>query len=170
MGVNITFKAIIPPKINPDTWKMTMLKALDREIQIDKRMLQKTVTTWSSPKPVFKTEAKVSTTEGATARAWTDSDKWNWVDQGTESHPIPVRNAPYLVFRWGPGRRPKTKVRTLGSGRGAQGRNWAKRKIVQHPGIKAREFSQEVIERRRHYFYRDMLKANTDGVIKACKG
>jgi len=115
---------------------------------------------------VFKTESKVG--ESATARAWTDSEKWNWTDQGTEPHVIRPRRA--RVLRFAVGGKPKTKVRTLGSGRGKRGNRWVTKKVVHHPGTTARHFSEEVQTRRRHYFYRDMLKANTDGVIKACKG
>ena len=167
MAVNLKFKAIVPPKINPDLYKMEILKALDKEIQIDKRMLQKTVTTWKSPKPFFKTQSKV-TNQQAEARAWTDDERWNWTDQGTKPHYIVARRAKYLTFATGG--RPKTKVRTLGSGRGSRGKNWRRTKVVRHPGTTARLWSQEVIKRRRNYFLRYMREANERGARKAQKG
>jgi len=164
--MKIKFKAIIPPKINPDLYKVEVLKALDREIQIDKRMLQKTTKTWKSPKPVFKTKSKVG--NDAVARVWTEDDRWNWTDQGTKAHYIVARRAPYLVFPTGG--KPKTKVRKLGSGRGKRGKNWRRKKVVRHPGTKAREWSQEVIKRRRKYFVRDMDRANEKGARRAQRG
>ena len=166
MAVNIKFKPIIPPKINPEAYKLEVLKALDREIQIDKRMLEKTTTTWKKPRPVFKTKSKVG--NDAEARVWTEDDRWNWTDQGTDPHYIVARNSPYLKFATGG--KPKTRVRTLGSGRGKRGKNWVQKKVVRHPGTKAREWSQEVIKRRRAYFLRDMEKANARGVRKAQSG
>jgi hypothetical protein len=166
MAVTIKFKAIVPPKINPDLYKLQMLKALDREIQIDKRMMEKTVTTWSHPRPVFRTESKVS--DMAMARAWTDSDKWNWTDQGTEPHYIVARRSKYLKFTVGG--KPKTRVRTLGSGRGARGRRWVQKQVVKHPGTKARLWSQEVVKRRRSLFLRDMQAANVKGTDRASRG
>ena len=166
--MKIKFKAIVSPKINPNAYKLEMLKALDREVQIDKRMLQKTVTTWKSPKPVFKTESKVSESKGAVGRVWTESEIWNWTDKGTKAHYIVARNAPYLKFKGGG--KAKTRVRTLGSGRGKSGKNWVQKKVVRHPGTEAREWSQEVIKRRRAYFLRDMEKANARGVRKAQSG
>lgn len=167
MAVNLKFKAIIPPKINPDLYKKEVLKALDREIQIDKRMLEKTVTTWKSPRPVFKTKSKV-TNQQAEARAWTEDDRWNWTDRGTPAHYITAKRGKYLTFSYGG--RPKTKVRTLGSGRGSRGNKWAKKQVVKHPGTKARLWSQEVIKRRRAYFLRDMELANEKGANKAMAG
>jgi len=164
--MKITFKAIVPPKINPESYKLEMLRALDREIQIDKRMLQKTVTTWSS-KPVFKTEAKTVRDE-VRGRAWTEDDRWNWTDQGTRPHYITARRGKYLTFATGG--KPKTKVRTLGSGRGTRGKNWRRVKVVKHPGTTARLWSQEVIKRRRTYFLRDMNSANAKGVARAQSG
>ena len=167
MAVNIKFKAITPPEINPDIYKLEMLKALDREIQIDKRMLQKTTTTWKSPKPVFKTKSKV-TNKQAEARVWTEDERWNWTDQGTKPHYIAARRAKYLTFTVGG--RPKTKVRTLGSGRGSRGKTWRRTKVVRHPGTKARKWSQEVIKRRRSYFLKQMGEANERGARKAQRG
>jgi len=166
MAVNMKFKAIVPPKMNPDLYKLEMLKALDREIQIDKRMLQKTTTTWKS-KPVFKTESKV-TNKQAEARAWTEDDRWNWTDQGTKPHYIVARRAKYLTFATGG--KPKTRVRTLGSGRGSRGKNWRRAKVVKHPGTEARLWSQEVVKRRRAYFLRDMGNANAKGAARAQRG
>lgn len=152
--VQIEFKPIIPPEIKPQLFKKELLKAMDRELQIDRRMLQKTTTTWKKPRPVFKVEVKVNVREGARGRVWTEDDRWNWTDQGTKAHTIRSKTGKNLKFTVGG--RSKTKVRTLGSGGGKRGKRWVSKKSVRHPGTKAREFSQEVIKRRKKFFVRDM--------------
>lgn len=73
---------------------------------------------------------------------------WRMVDQGTKPHTIPaiVPKNKKAITVLGPGR-PKTAVRVVGSSGGSRGPVVAvvkRTKPIQHPGSKAREFSQVV--------------------------
>ena len=148
-------KAVTPRKrIDYLKWQLAILKALNDEGEIIKRMYKKTVATWSQPKPVFRITAKFSDREGASVDVYTTNQKYLWVDLGTEPYIIRPRKMPYLKFRVGG--KPKTKVRTIGSGAGRAGNTWVTTKLVRHPGIKAREFSDEIRKRRRPHFFINM--------------
>lgn len=100
---------------------------------------QNTTRTWTH-KPTFTVEK--------TTRGWainTDSQIYQWVDQGTRPHVITAKNALLLKF---PGPyQPKTKPNVIGSFAGGRGRVWVSKRTVQHPGTEARNF-RDIIMRR----------------------
>ena len=78
----------------------------------------------------------------------TGKDKmlWTWTSRGTKPHPIDARNAPYLVFPYGgPRARPKTTPRHGVTIRSPT-EKWASVKHVDHPGTKAREFEERIMD------------------------
>lgn len=135
--------------------------ALDVTAQESLVDLQKTTRTWKTQVNFTITKLKYGRSIG------TRSVIYKYVDQGTEAHRIRARNAPYLVFRWGPGRRAKTKVATIASYNGKQGENWAKRKEVWHPGTQARLFTQVINTRNKRRFPKNLNAALREARRKA---
>lgn len=73
----------------------------------------------------------------------TDNDIWNWIDRGTKPYRIYPRpgNRVGLIFRTGG--RPKTIAGVFGSTLGSAPTSGIIRaKVVRHPGIKARRWSE----------------------------
>lgn len=83
-----------------------------------------------------------------TVRGWkidTNSQIYQWVDQGTRPHIISAKNAPFLTFRYP--YQAATKPRWISSRQAALGKNWARKKSVNHPGTEARNFTDEIMKR-----------------------
>jgi len=160
-------KAIKPRKrIDAYQFSLAIMKELENQGQIAKRMYQKTTTTWRSPRPVFRVETKIARPPGprggresrpASVSVYTSDDRYIWTDYGTKPHIIRPRRSKYLRFRVG--YKAKTRVRVIGSRRGGKFGSWVSAKIVRHPGTKAREFTKEIQKRRRRPFHEAMAKA-----------
>jgi hypothetical protein len=75
----------------------------------------------------------------------TDDEVYGYVDQGTPPHIIAPKRG--KVLRFGPGSRPKTTVRVIGSTAGSKGGAPVVARVVHHPGTEAREFSQTLQEK-----------------------
>lgn len=162
----IRLEAIVPKQLfKIRTVRAEMLMEMGRQIDIIDRMYGATYRTWSH-KPQFKKafrtavnflEAKVSTIDVIYA----------WADDGTKAHPILPRlhggRAGVLAF---PARfAPKTKVRTIGSGRGSKSGS-AFATHVFHPGTRARNFTKEIVKRRAPFYAPQMQAAIRRGVIR----
>jgi hypothetical protein len=102
-------------------------------------MYQRTTRTWKH-KPRFYPKR---TATGITIN--TDSDIYKWTDYGTKPHIIRAKNAPFLVFRWP--YKAATKPRVIGSINAKYGKFWARKLQVNHPGTKARHFTDEISKR-----------------------
>lgn len=102
-------------------------------------LYQRTTRTWKR-KPRF---IPLRTPRGVTIA--TDSAIYKYVDFGTRAHDIVARRVPFLVFRWP--YKAATKPRVISSYKAQYGDNWAKRKRVRHPGIKARDFTDTIAKR-----------------------
>jgi len=73
----------------------------------------------------------------------TESTPYTWVDGGTDGpYKIRAKNANFLSFKTGG--RPKTMPGRLQSMVGSPGTKWRSAAEVEHPGIKARNFSELV--------------------------
>lgn len=71
----------------------------------------------------------------------TDDQIWAWLNEGTRPHLIAPRRAKALAFAVGG--RAKTRPRVLGSSAGSAGNTFVTtRGVVQHPGTKAREWTE----------------------------
>lgn len=110
------------------------------EAEIRKRMLNKTVRTWDN-------EVKFNLTWDKEADIFsvivsTDSKIFMWVNEGTSiRHALMPKNF-----------QPKTRPRVIGSrSRGTQ-KPVVVSKSIRRPGIEAREFTDEISERREHLF------------------
>ncbi|RLC88773.1 MAG: hypothetical protein DRJ03_01610 [Chloroflexi bacterium] len=137
----INLKPIEPKEFKIPGIKGKLEKMLRHEAWIQRRMMQKVTRTWKGTKPRFKREIKVdrgnlrlTTLPYGNPKA---VNKFRWLNEGTR-----VRHAVMSKdFR------PKTRHRTIGSRRGRGGMVFVSRKIRQ-PGIKAREWTDEIRKRR----------------------
>ncbi len=104
------------------------------------KMFEATTQTWNR-QPTFEIDRE------NTGR-WsikTDNEIYHYVDAGTKPHIIQARHVAYLKFTVP--FTPKTKPRVISSFRGSRGDQWVSKKRVQHPGIRAREFSRIIAQR-----------------------
>jgi hypothetical protein len=160
MGFGVNFDMFFKNPGEPQYRQIVtkLRRALTKEAQIQKRMLQKTTKTWRGTKPKFRSLTEV-TSEGITIFIFpTGSEmavnKFIWLDQGTKE-------------RWAVmsrGWRSKTQTRVLGS-RGGRGRvviagrkAMRRRNIGVRPGIQARMWTQEVVKRRERRFVETMQR------------
>lgn len=72
----------------------------------------------------------------------TEDTPFVWVDLGTEGHFIEARNAPMLKFKVGG--MPKTMPGRIVSRKGMPGTQWKSKFRVWHPGIEARNISENI--------------------------
>jgi len=150
--VVFVFKAIKPKRLKIDAIRLELLNELRREGKDQRNELDKTTETWKGDKPKFQSEiglgasdASVATGPGGPTQG---VKKWNWLNEGTR-----VRHA-LMSPNW----RSKTVPRKVKSRRG-RGRLVTVSKKIVRPGIKAREWSGIVQERRKKPFRRRLLKA-----------
>ncbi len=157
-------KGLKPKKLKVKQVRLNILNALRAEGKIVKRELEKTTATWKGSKPTFEIaigltgrDAIVLIGPGGNPKG---AQKWVWLDEGTKkNYPITAKNAPLLIFRDGRGFRPKTKVKTFSSGPGANTGAIVSKKQVIHPGIEAREWSIEIVKRRKKRFTKTIIEA-----------
>lgn len=97
---------------------------------------RKTWATWKH-KPELQVDIAADSVEISV-----NDDVWNWLNAGTEAHEIRPRNARVLAFN---GKfSPKTQPGVIGSGAGSSGGNKIFSRGVQHPGTKARNWTQAI--------------------------
>ena len=123
----------------------TKLKAeLRREGEIVQRAFERTVKTWDTPVE-FKIERMGMSSDGFYVEVTTDSEIYRFINDGTS-----IRYATMPK-----GYRPKSQVRVIGS-RSGGGEPLFINKKVPRPGIVAREYVDEIANRRAPYFYNNM--------------
>lgn len=134
------------------------------EAEIERRMFLRTVRTWSH-KPHFQMEQRLDTgRRRGSVKVWTTDQVYGWIDEGTKAHYVPKSGVATMMF---PSRsRPKTKVRTIGSGAGSRSNYITRRGRWRVSGITPRKFSAEVKKRRRKPYTKSMNDAVERGVNK----
>jgi hypothetical protein len=156
-------KSLKPKKLKVKEVRLKLLNALRAEGRIVKREFEKTTATWKGAKPTFEIAIGLTGKDAIVlvgpAGDQEGAQKWVWLNDGTEPHPIRAKNVPNLIFRDGRGFKPKTKVKTFSSGPGANVGKWVKKPAVQHPGIEARDWTGEIAKKRRKPFTKNMIKA-----------
>ncbi len=129
--------------------------------QIAKREFEKVVSTWS-PRATFRVDWHERPNQ-AIVQVITNDKRFLWLDKGTR-------------IRWAVMSRdfsPKTTYRTIGARSGGgrvviRGRQaMQQRNIKPRRGIKAREFSKEILKRRKPSFYKAMREAIARGKRKS---
>ena len=157
----IQFKAIKPPKFSTDQLYLMLEGACKGFSKTAVTEFKKTSRTWKD-KPTFEfryanARSMGSGQQGAYVHVWTNHQKWNWANEGTRPHVIRARRAPMLVFAVGG--RPKTKPGRIAAGPGKKGNKVIRKKAVQHPGGKARDFTGQITEKLRPVWNRTMRAA-----------
>lgn len=131
------------------------IKTTLQEVAQDARAdLEKTTATWE-----HEVEFTIAPIPEGLLISTTDRI-WNMVDRGTRPHIIVPKRGKVLVF--GPGKRPKTTVRVIGSGAGGGAGAPVVAHIVHHPGTDARQFS-DVVQKQ----YQDELPCRMQAAIDA---
>lgn len=119
------------------------LRATGQELKTDH---DKVVRDWRH-KPTFRAQvdsrAAIRTVkiipQGANQRIW------YYVDLGTKAHPIRAKNKPFLKFQTGYSAR-TAPVAQFNKGTGQKFGAWRQKKVVNHPGVKARQFSKTFLK------------------------
>jgi hypothetical protein len=154
-------KGLKPKKLKVKEVRLNILNVLRAEGNAVKKELEKTTTTWKGAKPTFTIAIGLTGNDAIVlvgpAGNPEGAQKWVWLDEGTKPHPIVAKNAPNLVFRTNFS--PKTKVKTFSSSAGSISPPWRAVKKVDHPGIDAREWSKEIVKRRKKRFTNSIIKA-----------
>lgn len=151
-------------KLKPAKVRLKILNVLRKEGRAIKREFEETTASWKGAKPTFELAIGL-TGKDATVLVGPGGDregaqKWLWLNDGTKkNYPIEAKNAPFLVFRDGRGFTPKTKVKSFSSGPGANTGEFVSKKKVIHPGIEARDWTGEIVKRRKKKFTQAMIEA-----------
>lgn len=122
-----------------------------------------TTKTWDK-RPEFKVSTHLTAKmPSPSVEVWTDNELWRMLDEGTKPHPIFAgiytgrSNKRALAF---PSTfAAKTKVGVLDSFQGSSGGQKLLRPYVDHPGTKARKWSQALEKKWRKAFKREMEAA-----------
>lgn len=170
-------KGLKPAKLKVKQVRLNILNELRKEGQVIKSEFDKTTASWDGAKPTFeiaigltRQDAIVLVGPGGNPEG---AQKWVWLDEGTKkNYPITAKNPrvikrngksvkmpPMLIFRHGSGFTPKTQIGIFASGSGANTGSWVSKKTVTHPGIEARQWTQEIAKRRRKKFTQNIIKA-----------
>lgn len=114
-------------------------KGMREAAEAVKADFDKTVSTWEH-KPDFKI-----TEQSENFIVSTDDEVFGFVDLGTKPHVIVAKRA--RVLRFATGGKPKTSPGKITSGSGSKGGDVVFRPRVNHPGTKARLFTQQIAKR-----------------------
>ena len=159
-------KAIKPARMKPKEVRFEVLNALRKEGRAHVKLYKKTVGTWKK-KPKFGFLISTAPAGDLSLLSGPESggQVWEWLNRGTKGpYPIIAKKAPLLRFRTG--YTAKTQPRQFSSGSGGAKGPWRSKKAVMHPGIKAREWSEEMVKTRQRPFNRNMFRAVQRGTKK----
>jgi len=164
-------KPIVPKEYNVAGVRKELIDVMRVESSIVQSMYLKTTKTWKT-KPKFKKKVrKVGDSYHMTVGYDPDTKEgqiYEYVDLGTRRHVIRARRAPMLRFRVGG--KPKTRPKRIASYKGKRGKHWRSKKVVVHPGTKARLFTATIHERRRPKLDAAFNKAMKKGIKIAERG
>ena len=152
--MTFVLKAVIPKKLfRFRTVREELLRELDKQIDIIDRMYQKTYRTWTT-KPTF-TKTISTGKERISVTTATGFAVMRFLDDGTKVRRA-VMTSDFVA---------KTTPRTIGSKGGRGGVIFISRKLTL-PGIKARNFTKEIVKRRAKNYTKAMDRALRRGVIR----
>lgn len=114
-------------------------QSMDDAAEMVKKDFEQTTASWDHT--VTFTIAK----QGADRTVTTTDEIWGYVDEGTKPHVIVAKRA--RVLRFAVGGKPKTSPGKITSGSGSKGGDVVFRPRVNHPGTKARLFTQQIAKR-----------------------
>lgn len=165
--MQIKLFVIIPQPLNVSGMKQELINMMRDVGERIREEFEDTTKTWNH-KPRFEPSTSVPKvgTDMISVETTTTDKVYNWVSDGTPSHPIFPVNAKALAF---PGKFiPKTFPGIIGSGVGSSGpvdqfRNW-----VAHPGVEARKFDKSIADKEKENI-KISLKQTMSLVAKASK-
>lgn len=156
-------KSLKPKKLSVSKVRLKILNELRKEGRAVKKEFEKTTATWKGAKPTFEIAIGLTGKDAIVligpAGDPEGAQKWVWLNDGTKPHVIKAKNVPNLIFRHGSGFKPKTKVKTFSSGPGANTGPIVSKKQVKHPGIEARDWTGEIVKKRKKKFNQALIKA-----------
>lgn len=162
MAGTLVIKQIKPKRFNDKAFRASLLGGMTKTKNDILKDFQKTTATWKH-KVTFEAALSQSL-GGASVHVITTDEIYNYVNNGTEPHPIfagqytGLSNKKALSFRWG-GKgsyKAKTKPRYIGSLPGGATGPRVARPYVQHPGTKARKFDEMIAKKWQPMFKRRM--------------
>lgn len=153
-------KSIKPKKLKVDKTRLRILNELRNQGNLVKKDLERPIKTWNDP-PKIEVLIDLDKKDATVLIGPTGTDlqvnKFVWGDKGTRPHVIKAKNAPLLKFKTQ--FTPKTTPGTLASRAGSSSPPWASKKVVNHPGTKARGWSELALRRRKKKFINAMIIA-----------
>jgi hypothetical protein len=156
-------KAIVPKRLlkSKDVEK-AVAAAVNSSLEVIERDFKRTTRTWEHKVAftVIKAGMNGGALEGAVG---TDDDVFNFVDKGTKPHLILPNSAQALHFQTGYAS--KTSPNVVGSHTGGPSGGFVFADHVNHPGIEARNLSDEIIRRRQ-----GMLESRVEQAILKVTG
>ena len=168
MSTAISFKAIKAKKLNIDGFRLEILNELRKEGAEHKKTLKRTVQGWKNP-PSFESLQGLTGEDAIVLTGPTGNDDavqhWVWTDEGTAAHVITAKNAPALRFMINYS--PSTQPGSFDSHPSGSWPPWRRPKSVNHPGTKARKWSETLTKRRKRPFQRRMFGAMKRASSKA---
>lgn len=141
----LVYKLIKPQTLKVDIFRLYFLNALRQAGRDIMKDFEKTTATWKN-KPTF--EIQISLSGGLQVEVYTEDEIYRYVDKGTEPHDIwpgfYTGKSDKKVLAFSSTFSPKTIPGVIGSGPGSRGKVDTFRPYVEHPGTKARNFSEEI--------------------------
>lgn len=131
--------AILPKhkKLNMRRVIENTLTAQAKAIKVD---LALPAATWRHKAPV-----SIATTAPYERTITVADEIYAMLNEGTRAHDIVAKNKPFLVFKYP--FRPKTVPNEIRSNKGGVGNQWAKKRVVKHPGTKARNWDRVIAKK-----------------------
>ena len=166
-------KAIKPPKLKDDVFRLEMLNAIRKTGTVVKKDFQKTTATWKH-KPKFEVLISLKG-PGPELLVGTDDEIYKWVSRGTEG-PYEIWAGFYtgksdkkaLAFK--SRFTAKTAPNVIGSFPGSSSGSTVVRPYVVHPGIDPRGFEEAIQEDRQPWYKRQMEMAMSEAAKKSGYG
>lgn len=127
--------------------------AVAKTLDGQKKDLERTVETWDN-KPKFETDGPRRVGDTIEGSVSTSDKRFLWVDRGVRPHSIDASPGQMHFQR---GYRAKTRRRMLSSMAGGKTNTgpWHSPRMVDHPGIRAREFTDVVAKKWQAKFIRE---------------
>lgn len=166
----IRFRAIVPVGTAVDlrAAEQEIKAAVTSSVRYGRRLYSRTTTGWKK-RPGFSIKRGYWLGPYAIAAdTFTTSDVYRWIDLGTKARTIRPRRSRMLRFRTG--YRASTRRRSLTSRRAQRYGAVAWAKKVKHPGIKPRQFSEEVADRMQPHLRRQVLIAMSKVAQRSRRG
>lgn len=140
----VLFRPIRPQYYDVEAFRREINRELRSIAESIRGDYEATTAGWRTPVTFVVREAGVAR-GGASIIIGTESEVYGYVDKGTRPHPIRPKSAKVLRFQTG--YRPKTRPRVLRSTSGGATGPAVFAKQVQHPGTRAREFTETIADK-----------------------